>query len=569
MSDLRHTERVDQDAETGGRQPGRWDQLLRALLSPASVQDEAPLRAWLRRGSLLVVTLLALGIGLFRIGVPSPWVDEAVTVLVVRRPWSGITALLQGADAPLVPYYLLAKAWAGLLAGLPTLVAVRSLSAVAAAITVAAAFTLVARLTGIRTALMAALLLTSLVGFSRYAQEARPYALLVMTATLSWLAWDGWRRPTPEDPRPRGSLPTQVGGAAVYVGSLIGSVLFHLFGLFQWPAHVLADLATPGTSGSARVRRAVYTAAAMVVAVVLVGFPLFYAATHGTGAPRLVPMTLMTLRETFLQALNSSVQLAPSLPVLILAGIAILAVAVRLRIARAYTRLVVIGVIWTGIPLALSIVAALARPALLRPRYWLPMMVPLSALAAVGALIIADTVWHLVRGHGQAARPRIAAATVVAAVSLAVVLSVQAVMVKPGQLDIRKENGHALSLKPALKLVDSYLESEPDLPFTVTPNTRTTVVWAMRPDLVERDVLLGLDQTAATVWPSTREAAEIARRLEGQNTVVWMRAAIMGTTITTKLKPKVAPKALQDLGFTVVSAQRAGSWWICILQRPE
>ena len=37
----------------------------------------------------------------------------------------------------------------------------------------------------------------------------------------------------------------------------------------QTPAQVLADLATPGKPASARVRRAVYTAAAMVAAAVL------------------------------------------------------------------------------------------------------------------------------------------------------------------------------------------------------------------------------------------------------------------------------------------------------------
>jgi hypothetical protein len=51
--------------------------------------------------------------------------------------------------------------------------------------------------------------------------------------------------------------------------------------------------------------------------------------------------------------------------------------------------------------------------------------------------------------------------------------------------------------------------------------------------------------------------------------MVWMRAAIMGTTITLKVKPKVAPVALEGLGFKVISAQRAGNWWICILQREE
>ena len=539
------------------------------MLSPASHQGETPLRAWLRRGSLVAVTLVAFGVALFRIGVPSPWVDEAVTVLVVRRPWSGIIALLPGADAPLVPYYLLAKAWAGMLPGLPTLVAVRSLSAVAAAITVAALFTLVARLNGIRTALLAAILLISLAGFSRYAQEARPYALLVMTATVSWLAWDGWPRPTPDDPQPHGSRLAQVGGAVAYVGSLIGSVLFHLFGLFQWPAQVVADLATPAPSGSARLRRALQTVAAMAVAALLVGFPLFYAATHGTGAPRMVPMNLTIVREFLLQAINVSTHIGPSLPILALAGIAIIAVAARLRVARAYTRLVVIGVIWAGIPLALSIVAAIARPALLRPRYWMPMVVPLSVLAAVGALALVDVVWHLVRGHHQAARPRQVLATLAAALTLAAVLATQAVLVRPAQLDIRKPAGHAQSLAPALKLVDSYLESEPDLPFTVTPDTRATIVWATRPDLIDRDVLFGLDQNASTVWPRPRDPADVERRLEGHNTMVWMRAAIMGTTITLKVKPKVAPVALERLGFTVISAQRAGNWWICILQRQE
>jgi mannosyltransferase len=525
------------------------------------------LRAWLRRGLLSVVTLVALGVGLFRIGVPSPWVDEAVTVLVVQRPWSGIIALLPGADVPLVPYYLLAKAWAGMLSGLPTLVAVRSLSAVAAAITVAALFTLVARLNGIRTALLATLLLSSLAGFSRYAQEARPYALLMMTATLSWLAWDGWRRPTSNTTPPHASRLAGVGGAVVYVVSLIGSVLFQLFGIFQWPAQVVADLATPGTTGRVRVRRAMHTAAAMVVAALLVAFPVFYAATHGTGAPRLVQMSPRVLGAFFFQVLNSSANFAISVPFVILVAIAVVAVAARLRIARSYTRLVVIAVVWTAIPLLLSIGAAAAKSALLRPRYWMPIAVPLSVLAGVGALIAADSLWHVVRGRTPVTPRRRLVASVVAALALIGLLAVQAVLVKPEQLSVRREPGHALSLTPALKLVDSYLESETDLPFTVTPNTRTTVVWAMRPHLVERDVLNRLDQNASTVWPPSRDAADIALRLQGQNTMLWMRAAIMGTSITSTIKPKVAPKALQDLGFTLVSAQRAGNWWICILKR--
>lgn len=564
---FRHTERVEQDAETADSRSRRWSDLAEALSSPASPQGETRLRTVLRRSLLALVTLAALAVGLFRIGVPSPWVDEAVTVLVVRRPWSGVTALFQGADAPLVPYYLLAKAWAGLLPGVPTLVAVRSLSAVAAALTAAALFTLVARSNGVRTATLAAVLLTTLAGFSRYAQEARPYALLLMTVTVAWLAWDGWRRPTPDEPRPHGSALAQWGAAVVYVGSLIGSVVFHLFGLFQWPAQVLADLTTPGGTARSRVRRAVQTVAAMVVAVLIVGVPMFFAALRGTGAPRLVTMSATTLREYFLQALNVSTHLGPSLPILALASVAVLAVVARLRIARDYTRLVVIGVIWTAIPLALSILAATVRPSLLRSRYWIPMLAPISALAAVGALVLAGLVHRLIRGRSRTAGPGPVTATVGAAVTLALVLATQVALVTPQHLSIRKEGGHALSLKPALKLVDGYLEADPEFGFTVTPNTRTTVVWATRPDMVERDVLFRLDQQATSVWPESRDAADTAQRLQGRDTVVWMRAAISGTAITTKVGPKAPPKALQDLGFTIASAELAGSWWVCILER--
>jgi len=283
----------------------------------------------------------------------------------------------------------------------------------------------------------------------------------------------------------------------------------------------------------------------------------------------MVPMNLKIVLEFVLQAVNATPQPVPSLPILMLAVVAVVAFAARLRIARSHTRLVVIGVIWASIPMVLSIVAAMVRPALLRPRYWMPAVVPLAVLAAVGALIVVDLVWHLVRGHGQVARARLVVATVAAAVVLGLVLVTQAVAVRPPQLAIRKQAGHALSLAPALALVDTYLESEPDLPFTVTPNTRTTVVWATRPDLVERDVLFYLDQSVPSVWPPARDTAEVARRTEGHSTMLWMRAAISGTTVTLKTKPKVPPKALQDLGFTVISAQRAGNWWICILQREE
>lgn len=529
----------------------------------APTSTEMALPALWRRIILAVLALLALGVGLFRIDRPAPWVDEAVTVLVVRRPWGGIPPLLQGADAPLVPYYLLAKAWASMLSWLPTLVAVRTLSAVAAALTVAALFTIVARLNGVLAGSLAAVILTSLAGFSRYAQEARPYALLIMTSTLAWLAWEAWRRPQPGAFRQPSGWRRELGRAAAYLVSLIGSVLFHLFGLFQWPAQLLADLVLPGRPRAERVRRAFSSAVTMVVAAVLVGVPLVFAATRGTGAPRLVPMTPRQLLADFGMTLDANNQVRPALVVLALVLLAVVAVAARARVARRYSRLVAIAVIWVVVPLVLSVAAAAVRPALLRARYWMPLVVPMSALAAVGLLVLAGWTWRAVlRGGGRRTLAAVAASLVVV-VPLAVHTALQA----PAHLSIRRAGGHALSLAPALEKLDGLLAEEPDLPVATTPYTRTTILWAARPDLIAPDPLFRLDERGTEVWPKARDAADVAQRLKGHNTMLWVRARIAAAGTVPTPKPTTPPKALQQLGFTVVSAERAGSWWVCILQR--
>jgi mannosyltransferase len=536
---------------------------LKAFTTPTATNDGPALPALWRRLLLALVTLGTLAVGLFRIGRPAPWVDEAVTVLVVGRPWAGIPPLLQGADAPLVPYYLVAKAWAGCLAWLAPLTAVRTLSAVAAAVTAAALFTLASRLGGVLAGLLSSTMLVAMAGFSRYAQEARPYALLVMTATLAWLAWDCWRRPAPAELRRPASWPGVLGRSAAYLVSLMGSVVFHLFGLFQWPAQVIADLATPGLARAERLRRAVTSCVAMAVAALVVALPLGLAATHGTGAPLLIRMTPRQVWEYFLQAINAGIEATPAVPVLVLGGFAVVAVALRLRVARRYRRLVLIGVIWAVVPMVLSIAAAAVRPPLLRTRYWMPVVVPLALLAAVGLLVVAELVWRALVARSAGRRT----AAVAAAVIVLAVVSVHAVLQVPRQLSIRAAGGHALSLQPALDNLDSLLSGEPDLPVTTTPYTRTTVTWAMRPSMIAGDVLWRLDQHGTEVWPVARDAADVAKRVEGHKTMIWIRARIAAASTTPTPKPTLPPKALSDLGFTVVSAERHGSWWVCILQR--
>ncbi|ABS05337.1 glycosyltransferase family 39 protein [Kineococcus radiotolerans] len=138
----------------------------------------------------LVATLLGGLVFSWRVGTPSPWRDEAVSVAVAARTPEQIRALVQHVDLVHAPFYFLAHALFG-----PSVdvVQVRWISVVAAALTAAALHGVgrraaavavgpaVSRLTGAT----AAALFVATPFVSRYAQEARPYALVTLVATLS------------------------------------------------------------------------------------------------------------------------------------------------------------------------------------------------------------------------------------------------------------------------------------------------------------------------------------------------------------------------------------------------
>jgi hypothetical protein len=148
---------------------------------------------------VLGLTVLAAAVFTAGIQTPWPWSDEGATYLALLRDWGQLPALYGGPDAPMVPYYFVVKAWATALQAvwpaMSTLVATRLLSAAAATAAVGVLYALVARNAGRLAGALAGIALVSLAGFNRYAQEARPYAMLALAATTSWLLWDRWLRP--------------------------------------------------------------------------------------------------------------------------------------------------------------------------------------------------------------------------------------------------------------------------------------------------------------------------------------------------------------------------------------
>ncbi|MBE3013765.1 glycosyltransferase family 39 protein [Microbispora sp. NEAU-D428] len=128
----------------------------------------------------VVPAVLALAAGLWDLGGPPPWRDEAATVSAVGRTLPQLAHLLQSVDAVHGLYYALMHVVAGL-SGTAE-VALRIPSVVAGALAAAGTGALGRALGAPRAGLYGGVLLALMPIFSRYVQEARPYAMTAAAA---------------------------------------------------------------------------------------------------------------------------------------------------------------------------------------------------------------------------------------------------------------------------------------------------------------------------------------------------------------------------------------------------
>lgn len=135
--------------------------------------------AWL--GSALLTAV----VGIFRADRPSLWADELATWGMANAPWHSMWDLLRSTDMINGPYYVLIRAWAQLLGDSDLVLRLPSVVAMTVAAALVAA--LGSRFGGPRVGLMAGLLFAVVPATSRYAQEARGYAIVVCLAVLATL----------------------------------------------------------------------------------------------------------------------------------------------------------------------------------------------------------------------------------------------------------------------------------------------------------------------------------------------------------------------------------------------
>ncbi|MFZ0530069.1 MAG: hypothetical protein WAL91_05985 [Propionicimonas sp.] len=539
-----------------------------------------PGRRW--PGALLVLVVAGVSGWAFTSGIstPWPWSDEGATYLALHRSYAELLVLYRGPDAPLVPYYLLVKAWTDTLQSvwplLSTLTAARLLSAAAGCLGVVLLYALVTRNAGRLAGLLSSLLLVSLPGYDRLAQEGRPYTLLALAAVASWLLWDRWLRPgvqpglwsaEPKDAPPGNRTRWRALPAGLaYLLSLAALGMIHTFGLFQWPAQLVATLGTkPGRSWR-RLGAFGLTCVLFVVAAFLVAGQTLASVSHGTGslapdAARVVDLATSATQATSGAFLSTS-------PAVIAGTLALAIVGV---IGNRRTRSFAVAMlVWLVVPLAMELAVAALRTNLFRSRYWVADLPPLAALAGLGLMIVAKAVNGLVvrlfRSVGSW-RPVVTGARVVAVSAIvAGALALQVSLQAPEQIHLRGLHGHhGENLAGVRLIVDETRAQYPGLSVGLSSGTASGILGAAWPDLEAQNPLRRFDPSVPTVFTVPSSQAAVRESIRHSQRVLW----IFRGSLDAAAAADVIPHGLAGLRMRVQWAVPAGSDWTAILLKPE
>jgi mannosyltransferase len=332
--------------------------------------------------------VLMLAGAVWRLGTPALWSDELATWGAVRLGWRELFRLSAHVDAVVAPYYVVEKLWTDLAGTSP--VALRLPSVLAMAASAALLAVLGARVADRWVGLAGGLLFAALPLGSRFAQEARPYAFVVLFAILATLLLI----PLIERPGVRTGLPYALAVA------LTGA--FHLVGLLLLLAHAVVARRRP-------VPWLVWAGAGVLPVLPLIWFGYRQSGQVSWIPPAHLHAILAAPRDLFVDGTAAG---------------AVIALAV-LSFARRWRVLLLVS--WALVPLA-----ALAAIAQFTPLFW-PRYLVYTVPAWV--LLAALTAGRLPRGRAVA------------------VLVTVALLGAPTQSSIRAADGHGQDSRKAGALI--------------------------------------------------------------------------------------------------------------------
>lgn len=414
------------------------------------------------------ITAVALPLALWRLDGPSLWLDEAATWSAVDRPLDELFALAGRKDRPLFPYYLFMHFWArfGMSEAwlrLPSALAGAAAAGVTAAIG--------ARLWSPRAGLVAGLLLLAAPDWSRYAQEARPYAFaLLFTAVASYTLIR--------------AMDTGTWWPA-YAVAMAAATTAHFVTLLLLCAHA-----------AGAIRRGVVTATAFR------DEPPLRAWAQAAGSALLPAAVLVTWSVT-----QPTPQLTWSPPDIgdlftvwsdIVGSDAVASLLVVLAVGALWRRgrAPVLLVVWALIPPVALFAAARLTP-LWAPRYLLFVLPAMAVLAGIAA---------------AAPRARSVPALLVAA-ALAAGL--------PGMIAVRGPGGHGQDYRAAARIIEA--DATPRTAVVLSPSwQRSGLAYYLRNGAVV-DVMAAADRPADALHAPEAPAEAVPARLAPFQRVWWIR----------------------------------------------
>ncbi len=493
------------DAKVRGPQAGEAVSAGPAEPGAGVVTSVRPARRWPAGWLAAVIPALAeLIVGGYRIGVPSLWRDEAATISGSQRSLSAIMTMARHQDAVHAPYYVLMHAVIAVGGTSPTALRIPSLIAMSLAVGVTGALgRRLARVSGLPGAtavgLLAGLALTALPLTTRYAQEARPYALATLCSVVATyvfvvaLASPRWR------------------WWVLYAVSLLLTGLFSLFAVLLAVAHggsLIWLSRVRHEAGQDRSQAEVtgviarrWLASCVAVAALLGPLAAFSAGQSSqlSWVRQPTPGTLASLARDFAGT-------TALIPVVVVAALLGCATGLGAGGGRR-SLLAAIALPWLAVPPVLLLAVSFIHPYYVE-RYVLFCLPALAVLVAAGLVWLVTLTGRALAGRGL--RPRLAVLAAVPSGILA--LLIVALLIGP-QGEIRTAGNRPDNLAAAAAVLAGH-ERPGDVVLYLPRGTSVLAMAYPRPFRHVRDIGLGTSPVASgTLRGLAAPAGTIASRL--------------------------------------------------------
>jgi mannosyltransferase len=537
------------------------------LPSPAAIPEASPqLRSTSNRSALglgLLVAAAALGLMVWDAARPALWLDESASVLATQRSWSNLWQLLNGADAPLVPYYALLKLATSAGTALnPDAVSSPEIlfrfPSMAATVLAAGTLTMwMARRFSASLAIATATALLTAAGVSRYGQEARPYAFALLLAVVCTIAWARMIRD-------RSRL-----WVALYALSIVLLVSAHLLAGTVVAAHLVTALIAAPSDRPER-----WTAARRTVLGAGLGWAIsspfaLLVGKHGVG-PTTVGAHVTPDRVTSIFIHNLTDSPRPFLGIGVLLALA--AVGLSQTLLRRYRFIARLALAWAIVPPAVLLPLMVLRPNLLIGRYLIFVIPGVAILSGLGVVTMMDLVRRLLnviafRSFTQQARPprgHAASSTILSGAVAGLLLTALVVSQISSLTGARTPWAHGEDIRPSLAVADrpeyaglpialSSLYSAVELSAYHRADEHRLI--GQHSQRNQRSIWPILDSTADTVWSTHPRLVFLFRT---PSSAVCRHRSI-GTTAD--YVTRCMPRELKKAGYRVESAVDGGYRW--------